>query len=316
MPLAGFLAAGVLLAFSLRPADPFSAYKAARGQLERAVREEGVRPALALLGELAEDPVLAGDCHALAHVVGYAAFAREGFTQAVRITDDVCGSGYLHGLIEKKFAGAADLRGVMRSLCAPSDGRCFHGMGHGLMYVSANNVPAARDLCRTLPGRAQRIQCAEGVFMEHFSTEGDAHATPFLDPEDPFALCLAQDEPERGVCAFYAPRFVAARHPDGDAGAMAWCLGLPEASRSACVKGVGDVAAKRRILDPASALPVCALAPDDLRAYCQDGIVSYVIVHFASPTAGEALCGLFPEAYRSRCRGIADGSRPYYPPSA
>ena len=57
-----------------------------------------------------KDPYVDGFCHPVAHEIGHAALAKYqgNFTKAVSFLNDVCGSGYLHGVVEEKLQQMPD----------------------------------------------------------------------------------------------------------------------------------------------------------------------------------------------------------------
>ena len=301
-----------ILGCSPTPRDLTSLYESRKAELIRTVKEEGIPQGILLLHRTVEhDQELSGLCHGLAHEVGRAAYEKEGLS-ALQNDDDICGSGYTHGIIETHFVRVADIETALHSTCAENAGKCFHGLGHGLMFASNNNLPASVERCKTLAKNSARIQCGEGVFMEHFNADGMVHASVLLDPGDPFLACRSVDEPYRGVCAFYAPRYYVRLHPRQYQAAIDWCASLPLASAKACVKGVGSAAMKENILDPSVVLTVCDGALGDFHPYCIEGLVSYYIVHFASVTKGRELCSKLPEADQARCEAITRQSEPFF----
>ena len=75
-------------------------------------------------------------CHGLTHNIGHDAYDKYGFSAAMQQGDDTCGSGYFHGVIEKHFVNDAAVLKTFKTICKPNDGRCFHGIGHGLMFAN------------------------------------------------------------------------------------------------------------------------------------------------------------------------------------
>ena len=291
-------------------------YESVRAELLGIVEHEGVQRALVVFRErIVTLPLLSGLCHPLAHEIGHAAYDKYGLEGAIDVSDDICGSGYLHGVIETHFAHVEDIKTALTMTCPPEAGKCFHGLGHGLMYASRNNVPQSLSYCDLLSQRSERVQCAEGVFMENVNTDFTMHPTQFLRAEDPFYPCADQPDRYKAACAFYAPRFYIRLHPDAYREALAWCSGV-NGYRSACAKGVGSVAMKQNMHHPKFAEQVCLASNDAQRQPCIEGLVSYYIVHFASAEKGESLCPLLQEAHRTTCERVVRESRQFYPSPA
>ncbi len=263
---------------------------------------------------LAKEKELLSVCHGLVHEVGHAAYAKYGFEEAIAFEDDLCGSGYIHGIVETHMEGIDDIPAALPTLCPPTAAKCFHGIGHGLMYTSVNNLEESIRLCGTFKEGFQRIQCAEGVFMENFDAEGRFHRNPLLNPEDPYSVCRVQSTINEGVCAFYAPRYYVRIHPREYQAAFAWCNSeVPVGPRDACIKGVGDVAAKQNIDDPLSVEKLCMTLEGERRRFCIEGLTSYTIVHYASALKGRALCRQMQKENREWCLKIYQESRRLYP---
>ena len=259
-------------------------YERAVAETTRLVERENPRAALDRLHEIIErDPDLESLCHGLVHEVGHAAYEKEGFEGALLYEDDLCGSGYIHGIVETHLDTVRDIVAVLPTICDPDAAKCFHGVGHGLMYKLDNDLPRSVELCGTFGKNFQRIQCAEGVFMETYDSETRFHASEYLKEDDPFFACRGLDPVNEGVCAFYATRYYLKLHPRAYDQAMEWCLTeVPDGPRDACVKGVGDTAMKQNITDPLGVEILCGKVPEDKRRYCIEGMVSYAIVHAAA----------------------------------
>lgn len=291
------------------------AYGRAEENIHEILERDGVRAALDELTRIAKsDTELAGQCHGLAHGIGHEALEHEGFERALTFEDDICGSGYLHGVIEAHFAETPEdeIPALFAKTCPPQSGKCFHGLGHGAMASYDNDVAKSLALCHSLTQSFQRIQCAEGVFMEHFASDGSAHPSPLLIPEDPYRACRGQSDADRGVCAFYVPRYLLHLNPGAYVEAVDWCNLIDEPSRAACIKGVGSAAMKEHVSEPAVAIAACAELTGDDHALCIEGLVSYTIVHFASPAKGRELCASLPADDRAACERISSESEPFY----
>ncbi len=314
------LAIGACILLIFRPASPetsvMARYESAEIELQKIFKTKGPSAALDRLTAIAtSDMQLAGLCHGLAHDLGHLAQELLGFTGALTIQDDVCGSGYVHGVIEQELsAHIEDFESRFQTLCPPDDARCFHGLGHGLMYVTENDLPISLKHCRTFHMSFQRIQCFEGVFMENFAADSIAHPSAYLFPDDPYKTCREQPEPEKGVCSFYFPRYFLRVHPSAYADLLSFCQTLPASSARACIKGAGSAAMKSFVLEPGRALDVCTLPPHpETKSLCIEGMLSYLIVHYASILPAEKFCEehLKP-LWNDTCdRSLTEGERIY-----
>ena len=305
----------LLLACSTSQIDPVMVrFEEMEEDLREITQEDGAVSALHFLQErVTAEPALADVCHGLSHIAGEAAFERYGIEQALLFEEDVCGSGYVHGVVESYLAEIDDLEAVLLSLCPADAAKCFHGIGHGLMDRSKNDIPGSLALCSRFPERFQKVQCAEGVFMENFDADQKSHSSLFLKKDDPFFPCRGQETMYEGVCAFYAPRYYLRLHPQAYDDALLWCDTLPGTSPDACVKGVGAVATKQHINEPLFVESLCNHVEGERQPYCIEGLASYYIVHYASSSKGREMCGSLQDTNTAHCLKIAAESAKVYP---
>ena len=290
-------------------------YEDASRELRLIVEDDGPPGAfLRLRSVLVDDPALESLCHGLVHEIGHAAYEKEGFDGALKYEDDLCGSGYIHGIVEEHLDRVRDIEAVLPTVCDPDAAKCFHGIGHGLMYKLDNDLERSVALCGTFPEAFQRVQCAEGVFMEIFDSETRFHASSYLKEDDPLFPCRGLDAVNEGVCAFYATRYYLRLHPRAYEGALAWCMeSVPKGPRDACIKGVGDSAMKQNITDPLFVESLCMHVSEPKRHYCIEGMVSYAIVHAAKTSAGEAMCPRLMPRNRPACAKAVLEAAEVYP---
>lgn len=258
-----------------------------------------------------QDPQVSRYCHDKAHDIGHAAYDALGL-KALEEHNDICGSGYFHGVIERHFATGEDVLASFQDICAPLDGRCFHGLGHGLMFATDNDLPHSIALCSELTDPSAQIQCAEGVFMENFNTNEHFHTTEYRDARDPYFPCGQQEQPYKSVCTFYAVRYFLAVYPHDNAGVTAWCATLDADVQHTCYKGVGSALTKYFIDDSTVATSACDRLTPTERLHCYRGIVSYTIVHYASPDKGQEWCATLEGALQKDCMELVEESRVYY----
>ena len=235
-------------------------------------------------------------CHPLVHLVGQLAYEKYGdFAAAIAYQDDTCGSGYLHGVIEKKFITIKDPVAEMKTICSsvPKDDldTCFHGVGHGLMYYHENDVPKSIGLCQTYTDHTAKIRCAEGVFMENFSTTEDSlHSTKYLRESDPFYPCNEQPANLKNVCYFYTSIYYLHLHPRLYSQGLENCLNAEADQQYACAKGIGSRVMKENLSDIYFDESVCTQATDARRTACIEGLASYHLINFGSLEQTRLMC--------------------------
>lgn len=308
------LIVGGLLLWRGDPDREMKQYLKMESALQTITREDGAPPAVVFLQEqIKEDPRIENFCHPLAHEIGRTALEREGFEKALRLEYDICGSGYIHGVVERYMKDIPDLVASLHNICPPESRTCFHGIGHGLMLRSENDLPASLEHCHTFPQKWQRVQCAEGIFMENFEADLLGHHTDHLDPKDPYFPCRDRDPVDEGVCAFYVARYYIDTNGPDYQGLIDYCDNIPEGPRDACYKGLGDTAMKYQISDPFFAKSLCEKVSADQRRFCIQGMTSYYIVHFASAKRGNDICALLTESDRPTCIKVVEESMTAYP---
>jgi hypothetical protein len=156
-------------------------YEQAFGNLADA---SGPETALAELSTMLGEgvPAVRGDCHTIAHIIGSATLARfrGDAASAMGYGSMICGSGYYHGLIEYALRGAttqSGLVGKVKAMCSDKRSlntifllyQCVHGLGHGVMIFSGNNLPWALSMCDKLTDSWSQQSCSGGVFMQNFN---------------------------------------------------------------------------------------------------------------------------------------------------
>jgi len=296
--------------------DPASVFTTTRAELMRVQAERGPRRALAQLERRIERiPALAGVCHAIAHELGQDAVARAGgdARAALEQGSEVCGGGFVHGVIETVLGDSKDPGRDLLRVCAPDNsGSCFHGVGHGVMFATGMDVPAALDLCDRSPSPELSNRCGEGVFMQLFSSDlsaqhvaGEETVDIARDPTRAQARCRTVRAHYAANCWFYVPTVYLTAHPDDFAAAMTWCRDSgTRVGRQLCARGVGSRAVKYHPDDLSVADATCSAA-GALTDSCLQGMGSYWSVHHEGRVEPSDVCEqLDPSQLRKRCRAV------------
>jgi hypothetical protein len=288
---------------------------------ETAAKDPGV--ALADLDRITRSsPYVDGFCHPVAHEIGHAALAKYhgDFGRAASYRNDVCGSGYLHGVVEEKLSQSPNPSTAVTTLCAPAQtASCIHGIGHGAMFVAGLDVRGAERLCDRFPQTYQVVACSEGVFMQLFEPdETDPKALAKLPADklaaEPLYPCPEQPSIYQSACYFYAPSYFLqlhdyTAHPGAFVQALAWCLRAPSAGgRSDCTRGTGSRLMKYNIDRPAWTAAQCEKASSGQRSDCVSGMVSYWNVNYHDKSAGSKLCPQLSGQARRICSTATGGS--------
>ncbi|GAC1510776.1 MAG: hypothetical protein NVS2B16_11270 [Chloroflexota bacterium] len=307
-------APGLVVHRFLRLSD--SRFRSIRSHLFALVNRDSPRLALVwLAATMQRDPEVLRSCHALVHEIGHAAYWKYGdFARALIYQDDLCGSGYMHGVVEARLAGVSDVYAELQRICAAYAlsrlaGKCYHGVGHGLMNYTHNDVPRSLQLCDNYDLPIVRIRCSEGVFMENFNTDQKAHPSRYLRASDPMYPCPVQTTFYKGTCYYYAPIYYLSLHYEDYAGALRWCTHAEPHFIVTCVTGVGSRIEKQNIANPRFVERMCATAGSSGTGACIDGMVSYYLVNFDSVSKGFSLCRSLQPAHQRACYWAVESRR-------
>jgi hypothetical protein len=286
-------------------AEQFAAYK--EKYLTLLVESTPRETLAALREEVSNDATLARACHPLAHEIGRATYnTTHDFTESLAQQDEICNSGFLHGVIEAHFSESEDVLAEIPETCKDFDQesylgwQCLHGIGHGLMYFTAQDLPRSLALCDELP-LAARSTCANGVFMDNFNTDQVLHPSRFLKADDPSYPCAEQQDRHKSDCYTYAPTYYLALNPGEYDSALDWCRSVEKEFASSCFWGVGSQTIKENSKTPEFAIEICEKgAPAETDA-CIKGALNLLALHHGSIEPVETLCATLPE-HRASCK--------------
>jgi hypothetical protein len=286
-------------------------YATVRDELLAVIDAQDPKIALAKVRALMkQDAVVARYCHQLVHEIGRHAYAKYGdFGKAIGYHDEVCNSGYLHGIIEGRFSTRSeDPFDAMRTVCQPYPLRtflgwqCYHGVGHGLMFYTANDLPRALAICDSYQRASAREACWNGVFMENFNTEQKRHPSRFLRAADPSYPCQEQVARHKEHCYRYAPTYFLALHDHDYLAALHWCLTIERDFREVCAKGVGGEMMKEHISAPKRVEGACASGPAALATSCIQGMIDLYVAHHGAVEPAALLCDELEPSNWTACR--------------
>lgn len=272
-----------------------------------------------VLAELREriktDATLLRSCHSLVHDIGHAAYEKyKDFGGAMKYQDEICNSGYLHGIIETHFSKSSDLFAEMQTVCEPyplgkfSSWECYHGVGHGVMYYTNNDLPKSLQLCGQYKNDFARRTCENGVFMENFNADQKLHISKFLKEEDPFYPCREQASRYKGDCFLYAPTYYLSLHKNDYVDALKWCEGAESSYKLICAVGVGSQAIKENISTPKFVEEVCMSGGTSQVEPCIEGMIGLFVNHHGSLEPARVLCEQLEPSNRKACYSSINSS--------
>jgi hypothetical protein len=292
-------------------------------------------------------PYIARFCHPIAHAIGHAAYARYHGDAAEALSHGsmTCWSGYYHGVVERAFSGVPRNRvaTVARELCATlalsSSSfvryQCVHGLGHGLMIYSGNDLPYSLRVCDALPTVWDQQSCTGGVFMQNFLPGPMSLApTKWISAKDLLYPCDAVAPRDKLYCYLMVTSRILPKVHYAWSKAAVWCKLAERDWVRTCFQSLGrdasgferqrgrPIVAICRIATTMAneciygaarditandaggqrAAQLCRLAPVGVRAYCFQGIGS-ILGGFKKLSADRrAACdAVTPKPYRAAC---------------
>lgn len=258
---------------------------------------DGPRAALdELRVEMSTNEALLNNCHPLVHELGRAAYERYGYNKAIAELDDVCNSGYIHGVIEQHFSSLDDISRDINSLCSEflantfAGWQCNHGLGHGIMYYTVNELPKSLGICEQLTSQEAVDACTNGVFMENYIVGDEFHSSDYTDDGDMLFPCHESyvDIDAKANCYLYAPTYFLSSELGTIEDALGNCRTNDE-FESVCVRGVGGAVMKSNLARPLAVLQAC----EDGRVRvpsCYSGALSLYAFHHGGLEELSQLC--------------------------
>lgn len=271
------------------------------------VDKEDPRKALAALAARMKDSrVVFRNCHAIAHEIGRAAYTKyQDFVEAMKYGDFVCSNGYLHGVIEARFAKTKNIFTEIKQICnnyKEGLGRCYHGVGHGIMYYTANDLPRSLSICETYSHASARGRCYEGVFMENFVSTDNAHPSKYRDSKNPFYPCQTQQGRHKPYCYFYAPAHFLNLNGDDYFAALKWCGTAESGYKNSCARGLGSLAMKYNIDQPGDVEKICLSGGSNQTFdHCVRGMTSYFLTYHDRLSKAREMCAALEQRSKPHC---------------
>ena len=214
-------------------------------------RTYGPRAALGLMQRFQQQHrvSLVVNDHALAHVVGRETARDYGSNfRSFNLCPITFNYGCQHGFFEYVLGRTDTPRQAAISICQSigSDRMltagfsCYHGVGHGVMMAEAYNLPAALDVCNTLPKPKGQDGCWQGVFMENVNAGMQGRARPgVFSRRDPLAPCDRVADRYRHECFINQAGYLMHVSSLEIGRATRDCLAAPGRYKSVCMQSIG-----------------------------------------------------------------------------
>ena len=273
--------------------------------------KEGPQKALATLAT--DDKSVSGvhaDCHQISHWVGRAGLAYYKNDAGVALSHGAmtCNSGYYHGVMQLAFAGLPRpaVLAKAKKLCSSAAVtknefllyQCFHGLGHGLMIYSGDDLPWSLKTCHRLPDYINGDSCTGGVFMQNFDTT--MGVSRYLKANDPIYPCNIVGEIDKSYCyLIVTARILALDHYNWSKTAS-WCRRSEKGWVATCFESYGRDASGFTNYHADQTVRICRRAGRNM-GDCMDGASWDFANNYAGGKQSVALCNAAPRRFKGRC---------------
>ena len=264
-------------------------------------------------------------CHEFYHYIGWEIYHRtNSLPNAFIQTTDMCDNGMIHGIVEAYITNTS--RGLTNDAFVsrlPSDictdsvnktilsngviGVCYHGLGHGFMLLTNNNIDQSLSYCSNLSEGAGG--CYTGVFMEgiqnkQISLLSHASTPPIFDTTKPDSPCDQLDQRYKKTCYAYKGVFETNRTGGDYRKAFFECTKISAPYQNDCFRGVGsNIPGPHWTSEEAGKACSNALVVEE-SAYkdCIEGAMSFIVeLHPNSPQEIEKFCQQIQKSDQGFC---------------
>ena len=288
---------------------------------KNAVKDQGIAHAFTVLKAVyPQNEYARAQCHPITHVIGKEAESKfatvaEAYTQG----DSFCWSGYYHGVLEGVIAkiGYANLANQMNDICVPlakvrtysfDHYNCVHGLGHGIMAVTQDELFQSLETCNVLSDAWDRQSCWSGAFMENIIVDNKNHFTKYLKPEDPLYPCNTVGKEYKGTCYLMQTSYML-KLVNGDfSSVFEQCEKADEGFQEICYQSLGRDASGRSLSNVSQTKATCSLGKDfKQQSNCVIGAVKDFISYHHSDVQAKELCvALESLELQSVCKSTAE----------
>jgi len=220
----------------------------------------------------------------------------------------------MEGILEK--TSSQDLPRVINNICESIPGKdvysfdyynCVHGLGHGVMYITQNELFDGLLLCDSLEGEWERESCYGGVFMENVITDFENHFTSYLKPEEPLYPCTVVAEKNKHACYLMQTSYVLKTNGYNFRDAFVQCSKVEEEHKNTCYQSIGRDASGSTVSDIGRTSAYCMLGEYPRQQNnCVIGAVKDFISYFHSNVQAKQLCKVFSTDTEEICLSTAN----------
>ncbi len=260
-----------------------------------------------------QNAYIKSQCHPITHTIGNAAvLLYPDVGSAYAQGDSYCWSGYYHGVMEGLIGkiSSADLAQKINDVCASIPGKssysfdyynCVHGIGHGIMAITQNELFDSLKACDGLSGSWEQSSCHGGVFMENVIVDNKNHFTKYLKPSEPLYPCTAVNDKYKGTCYLMQTSYML-KVTNGDFSKVFELCSTVGNYSSTCYQSLGRDASGRTISDVGGTTASCNLGKDvTQRMNCYVGAVKDFVSYYHSDVQAKQLCAAIETEIQKVC---------------
>jgi cytochrome c553 len=272
---------------------------------------EGPEKALALLAtDDSRLNAVHADCHQISHWIGRAGlvYYKHDAGQALSHGAMTCNSGYYHGVLQLAFAGlprTAVVKKAKRICSAPAVNteefllyQCVHGLGHGLMIYSGDDLPWSLATCHKLLSGFDRISCTGGVFMQNLDTT--MGTSRYLSKTNPIYPCNTVAASDKVYCYLMVTSRINTLDGYNWRKTADWCRRSERGWVETCFESYGRDASGASEYDPAKTVALCLQAGPNA-SDCIYGAARDYGNNYAGGPESSRFCAAAPGRFRPRC---------------
>ena len=276
----------------------------------------------AMKEDFAKNSYVVAQCHPLTHVIGRVATEKyKEVNEAFKYGDPFCWSGYYHGVMEKiiEKVGISKVSENLDSICSLIPGKdsysfdyynCVHGLGHGLMAITENELFESLKLCDNLSGFWEQGSCHGGVYMENVIIDNKGEKTKYLKPEDPIYPCNAVGEKYKTSCYLMQTSYALKVSRQDFSKVFEICRSVEEGYRALCLQSLGRDASGQTSSNAEATRAKCYLGIDHSeKLNCVIGAVKDFISYFHSDVEAKNFCSILSD---DLIKGCLDTTVAYY----
>ncbi|TSC70892.1 MAG: hypothetical protein CEO12_17 [Parcubacteria group bacterium Gr01-1014_46] len=283
------------------------------------VKEKGPKEAFIDLKKQYEtSSYVRAQCHPLTHVIGRTtAMLYPNTTEAYKYGDPLCWSGFYHGVMETivNEIGIEKIKSSLDNICDGIPGKekysfdyynCVHGLGHGLMAITENELFDSLKYCDSLTGDWERSSCYGGVFMENVIVDNLSHFTKYLKPSEPLYPCNAVGGVYKTQCYLMQTSYMLKVTSYDFNKVFELCRNADLGFEATCFQSLGRDASGQSLSNADATWAKCSLGIGfDEQSNCIVGAVKDFISYYHSDNQANVLCAIVSPDLQKICLDTA-----------